>query len=619
MQGTLHQEYIQLTEARFFDEKHPDFPAGKRFIITHLAAAYANGSSDWASGTNATGKNLAMELYNYCVNMPDIPSVDMSFSESNVKAYVEGNSQRTSVITFKADKLQTITFKLPSGVKLVNVTTGKTSAAGASVEISGGTQFYLTAPLDQAESVSVTFSSRMKGSIDKEYSAYKIVTGSGTQDLALVFGEGVGNEKYVDFKVTWTKECKVSIVKKDQDTGNALAGAVYGIYSDAACTKLIAEMPATDQNGASQLTMEKTQEVVYLKEISVPTGYQIDTKSYNVTLAIGKTTTKNATDKRTNAKLNIAKQDAETGNEAQGDATLEGAVYGLYAREDIVHPDGRTGTIYKIDTLITSLTTDKNGEASVSDLYLGKYYLKELSAPVGYVLDPTEHDVDCTYEGATVPTVERTSVCKETVVKQPFQIIKAANNGKMVIVEHFDMIYPLLHRNADLLVGIGEEIIITRPSMFGPLPENIAGIVHKSVKYRKMAHTLVDLCVHFMGDGYALDGPRSDVRHGFVLEFEEKPDIDLYELEEKVRGAVAKDLSVSYYDEKHVQFGDWILVCLGPRMLLSSTGKIEDFTLVKEYPVDPRTGYYMLIGLMGKHQGESLKDFNRIEVKNQLK
>lgn len=149
-------------ENGFFDEKHPDFPAGKRFIITHLAAAYANGSSDWASGTNATGKNLAMELYNYCVNMPDIPSVDMSFSESNVKAYVEGNSQRTSVITFKADKLQTITFKLPSGVKLVNVSTGKTSAAGASVEISGGTQFYLTAPLDQAESVSATFSSQMK-------------------------------------------------------------------------------------------------------------------------------------------------------------------------------------------------------------------------------------------------------------------------------------------------------------------------------------------------------------------------------------------------------------------------------------------------------------------------
>ena len=40
------------------------------------------------------------QLYNYCVNMPDIPSVDMSFSESNVKAYVEGNSQRTSAVSY---------------------------------------------------------------------------------------------------------------------------------------------------------------------------------------------------------------------------------------------------------------------------------------------------------------------------------------------------------------------------------------------------------------------------------------------------------------------------------------------------------------------------------------
>lgn len=58
-------------ENGFFDEKHPDFSAGKRFIITHIAAAYANGSSDWDSGTNATGRSLAKELYYYCINMPD--------------------------------------------------------------------------------------------------------------------------------------------------------------------------------------------------------------------------------------------------------------------------------------------------------------------------------------------------------------------------------------------------------------------------------------------------------------------------------------------------------------------------------------------------------------------
>lgn len=427
-------------ENGFFDEKHPDFSAGKRFIITHIAVAYANGSSDWDSGTNATGRSLAMELYNYCINMPDIPDVDMSFSDNDVKAYVEGNIQRTKTITFKADKLQTITFKLPQGVKLVNVTTGKTSSAGASVEICGGTKFYLNAPLSQAEDVSASFSSKMKGSIDKEFSAYKITTGSSTQDLALVFGEGVGNEKYVDFKVTWTKECYVSIVKKDSETSNTLAGAVYGIYSDAACTKLIKQMPATDANGASKVTLEKTQEVVYLKEISVPTGYMIDTKVYNITLNIGKTSSQNVTDKRVTATISLYKQDSETGNEPQGDATLEGAVYGLFASEDIVHPDGKTGILYKKGTQITSLTTDKNGQAVISNLYLGKYYLKELNPPAGYLLDKEEHIVDCSYEGANVATVERKVISKEDVIKQPFQIIKAANNGKT---------------DADLLEGVG--------------------------------------------------------------------------------------------------------------------------------------------------------------------
>lgn len=427
-------------ENGFFDEKHPDFSAGKRFIITHIAVAYANGSSDWDSGTNATGRSLAMELYNYCINMPDIPDVDMSFSDNDVKAYVEGNIQRTKTITFKADKLQTITFKLPQGVKLVNVTTGKTSSTGASVEICGGTKFYLTAPLSQAEDVSASFSSKMKGSIDKEFSAYKITTGSSTQDLALVFGEGVGNEKYVDFKVTWTKECYVSIVKEDSETSNTLAGAVYGIYSDAACTKLIKQMPATDANGASKVTLEKTQEVVYLKEISVPTGYMIDTKAYNITLNIGKTLSQNVTDKRVTATISLYKQDSETGNEPQGDATLEGAVYGLFASEDIVHPDGKTGILYKKGTQITSLTTDKNGQAVVSNLYLGKYYLKELNPPAGYLLDKEEHIVDCSYEGANVATVERKVISKEDVIKQPFQIIKAANNGKT---------------DADLLEGVG--------------------------------------------------------------------------------------------------------------------------------------------------------------------
>ena len=62
-------------------------------------------------------------------------------------------------------------------MKFHNVTTGKTSAAGASVEINGGTKFYLSAPITQAADVSATFSATMKGTIVKDYSAYKISTG----------------------------------------------------------------------------------------------------------------------------------------------------------------------------------------------------------------------------------------------------------------------------------------------------------------------------------------------------------------------------------------------------------------------------------------------------------
>jgi len=61
----------------FFAENHPDFPAPERFIITHLAAGYANEGEDAFRGTSDKGKKLAMEMYNYCQSMPDIPDVDM--------------------------------------------------------------------------------------------------------------------------------------------------------------------------------------------------------------------------------------------------------------------------------------------------------------------------------------------------------------------------------------------------------------------------------------------------------------------------------------------------------------------------------------------------------------
>ena len=332
--------------AYFFNSHHKDFSAGKRFIVTHLAASYANDSSDAFYGTNSTGEALAMELYHYAVSQPEIPNVEMSFSNSNVTAYVDGGQQRTEDITFKASSQQTITMDLPDGVKLHNISTGKTSAAGAKVTISGGTKFYLTAPLTQTKDVSGSWSAKMQGSITKDYSAYKITTGSSYQDIALVFGEGVEDEKYVSFSVKWLELAKVEIIKVDSRHENAkLSGAVFGIYSDPDCTKLITEMPATDENGSSIAEIVKTQDTVYLKEIQAPEGYRLNTAGYNVKLIANDTASVTVPDQEQMGELTIYKEgQVLTGADVteEGvtfryeDRRQEGAVYNVYAGEDIV-------------------------------------------------------------------------------------------------------------------------------------------------------------------------------------------------------------------------------------------------------------------------------------------
>lgn len=79
-------------------------------------------------------------------------------------------------------------------------------------------------------------------------------------------------------------------------------------------------------------------------------------------------------DHRTEGELHINKRDMEleagesdaysSYGDTQGDGTLEGAVYGLFAATDIIHPDGKTGVVYRANNLVAVAATDKNGDAS---------------------------------------------------------------------------------------------------------------------------------------------------------------------------------------------------------------------------------------------------------------
>ena len=633
--------------------------AMQHYLVDYLY----DGESGFGGSLSTTAKNMLKEIKAALAKMPDPTTMELT---PGLSASANGNQSPT--FTWKANAAFVITIHLENGVSLVNETTGKTGTGNVSVK--GGEKFHLEATTQNIGSLKGKYAITSNYPLNFHAMLLKLAN---SQDIG--FGYYTDTLE-LNLEVDWPDEATVKIIKKDKGSNALLAGAVYGIYADEACTKLIKKMPATNAKGESEVKITKTQDTVYLREISGPSGYVLDTKAYGVKLVVGQTASKNLTDKeqkgaltiykegevltgatvtedgvtftyekrklkgavysvyagadikaadgtliykkgalvkdnlvtgddgsvtlkdlylgtytvtetkapdnyvckgesktvelvyagqtvevqtgsatflnerqkaavrvekqdeetknplsggiyglyaaedikvdgktvvskgtliekattgadgkasykaelpinysysireiqapelylrnsedtytftfkftndkeekvnfshtftnkRVNATIDLVKEDSETGNSAQGDAVFEGAIYGLYAREDINHPDGRSGVLYKKDEQVATLTTDKEGKASVSNLYLGKYYLKEITPPVGYLLDEEEHDVNCNYEGDQVETVKRNTVSKENVIKQPFQLIKAADNDKT---------------DADLLKGAG--------------------------------------------------------------------------------------------------------------------------------------------------------------------
>ena len=77
--------------------------------------------------------------------------------------------------------------------------------------------------------------------------------------------------------------------------------------------------------------------------------------------------------------------------------TLKDVTFEVYALEDIQAADGESEDYYKKDELIATITTDETGIAKLSDLPLGKYYVKEKETAEGYVLDGEIREIDLSY------------------------------------------------------------------------------------------------------------------------------------------------------------------------------------------------------------------------------
>ena len=218
----------------------------------------------------------------------------------------------------------------------------------------------------------------------------------------------------MDFSVKWLELAKVKVVKVDSKKTDAkLSGAVFGIYSDKDCTQLITKMPATDQNGASTAEIIKTQDTVYLKEITAPTGYRINTTAYNVKLIANKTTSVTVPDEEQLGELTVYKEgQVLTGADVTDSGVTfryenrrqQGAIYDVYAGADI-HTAYGALVFQKGDLVKGDLTTDSNGAVILKNLHLGTYVVKEKQAPENFYNAGEEKTVTLVYAGQNVEVV----------------------------------------------------------------------------------------------------------------------------------------------------------------------------------------------------------------------
>lgn len=235
-------------------------------------------------------------------------------------------------------------------------------------------------------------------------------------------------------------ESYVKIVKVDSETGKQIpyAGAGFQIYnSDGKLVTMTYTYPTVTEidtfytNSEGYLITPET--LPYGKgysvvEVQAPYGYILDSTPvyFDITaekiseengVTIVKTEKKNTPQKGT---ITIEKTGEifsnvtavgggytdENGNDVAlptiyqpeySVSGLSGAVFEIYADEDITTPDGTIR--YTKDTLVDTITTDEKGTATSKLLYLGKYRVVETVAPYGTVINSEPHTVELTYSG----------------------------------------------------------------------------------------------------------------------------------------------------------------------------------------------------------------------------
>lgn len=426
LQKTLYYGYGGAGDLT--DQFMPQFGGELKYVFTHIAASYFYCGIDGFEG--CTMEDLqecgVLGWINYLAEQPAPPDPYLSLSETALKVTGNGSEQRTESIWLEGDSRNSITLKIPENVTFHNEDSRETQTGG-NVRISGGTSFYFTAPM----SVSGTWDTgEMRGSLRTIWKALVVSTGDANQDIGSYYEEESGNS--VRFSVQWMDLARVKVVKVDSASNARLAGAVFGIYQEEACRNLIATMPATNRNGESEVEIAKTQDTVYLKEITAPSGYRYNATAYRVALKTNQTVSTTVPDIEQLGNLTIYKEGEvltgavphENGFTFQyGNRKQKGAVFNVYAARDIVTPSGTV--VFKSGQLVAeNLETGADGSVTVKNLHLGTYRVTEVQAPKGFYNAKETKEVVIAYAGQTAEAAFSTATFHNDRQKAEVSIVK---------------------------------------------------------------------------------------------------------------------------------------------------------------------------------------------------
>ena len=228
-------------------------------------------------------------------------------------------------------------------------------------------------------------------------------------------------------------ESYIKIVKVDAETGKVipLAGAGFRLYrpdgSLITQTFTYPEVTAIDtfytNSDGYLITPEKLEYGTgySLVEVSAPYGYTLNSEPVYFDVTADNATEENAvtvvevTKPNTAQKgvIRISKSGEAFSSVTEADGVyqpvfavkgLAGAVYEITAAEDIITPDGTLR--YAAGEVVDTVTTDETGLAESKPLYLGKYEVREITAPTGYVLNAEVYTAELVYAGQEVEITE---------------------------------------------------------------------------------------------------------------------------------------------------------------------------------------------------------------------